>query len=127
LRGQSDPDAPLFLENEFSMEHDIKDDFVLSGVRQGDLKLVLTEKSIYRAEAGDILPMYELFDLARDPDERQDRFDEAGLAQRRDSLMRALEAHARFLAEEGLRDQPPGILSDEMRRQLEALGYLGGK
>jgi arylsulfatase A-like enzyme len=127
LRGQPDAGAPLFLENEFSMEHDIKDDFVLSGVRQGELKLVLTEKSIYRAEAGDILPMYELFDLARDPGERQDRFDETGLAQRRDELMRALEAHARFLAEEGLRDQPPGLLTDEMRRQLEALGYLGGK
>lgn len=127
LRGEPDRGERLFLENEFSMEHDVKDDFVLSGVRQGELKLVLTEKSIYRSEAGDILPMYELFDLGRDPGELEDRFDEPALRARRDDLMRALEAHARFLAEQGLRDQPPGLLSDEMRRQLEALGYLGGK
>ncbi|MBM3976990.1 MAG: sulfatase [Planctomycetes bacterium] len=116
------PAGPFFLESEFGQdEHDIRS-FVFSGIRDGSLKLVLTERDAYRpVGAGG---RQELYDLATDPLERHDLMHDPLVRARIEKLVQALQTHAQFLQEHGLRDVPTLLLSPEIRANMKALGYL---
>jgi arylsulfatase A-like enzyme len=120
-----DPE-PEFLENEFDMRHADLRSYVLSGVRSGRWKLILTERSLDRPPGVDDYPANELYDLARDPLETDNLFFEPDQFERVTELLGMLRDHARFLNEEGLRDSAPAVLAPEVEAQLERLGYLGG-
>jgi arylsulfatase A-like enzyme len=66
-------------------------------------------------------PYFELYDLRRDPEERTDLSERhAEVVERLDERLRALGASL-----QGLEDELPEDLDPELRKQLEALGYLG--
>jgi arylsulfatase A-like enzyme len=115
--------APIFLESEFGTDYADPRAFVFLGVRQGRWKLVLTQRNawfppeVHGAEA--------LYDLARDPRERENLARSERGRERAAALVRVLDQHAAFLAERGLRGTQPSILPDDVRASLKALGYLG--
>jgi hypothetical protein len=51
-------------------------------------------------------------------------FDLPEQAERTEALLERLDAHWKFLEARGLRDGEALELTDEMKRQLQALGYL---
>jgi len=122
--GEPRPVAPLFLENEFGTEEWDHWSFVLSGVRQGPYKLVLTEANAYfpPEEGGG----QALYDLASDPGELENLIADEGRRPLVEELLAKLRTHARFLAETGFRDAAPAALSPEVEAGLRALGYGGG-
>lgn len=126
VRAELPPAAPpggsFYLESEFGEnEHDIRS-FVFTGIRQGSLKLVLTERDAYRpVGAGG---RQELYDLASDPHERKDLFHDQASRAKIEALMHALQLHSQFLEAHGLRDLPTLLLSPEIRANMKALGYL---
>ena len=67
-------------------------------------------------------PDHELYDLERDPHERQNVADDSGRAQAHDALRGAL---GRVLA--GVTIDAPGKVSAEERERLQALGYVGAQ
>lgn len=66
-------------------------------------------------------PYFELYDLRRDPGEHDD------LSQRHPEVVERLNERLRALGASlrGLEDELPEDLDPELRKQLEALGYLG--
>jgi arylsulfatase len=113
---------PGFVENEFNMSQRPDPDFVLRGLRDGPLKLIVTLESRYRPVGK--YPGFELYDLAKDPGELVNLFDLPEQAERTEALLERLDAHWKFLEARGLRDGEALELTDEMKRQLQALGYL---
>jgi len=113
---------PGFVENEFNMSQRRDPDFVLRGLRDGPLKLIVTLESRYRPVGR--YPGFELFDLAVDPGELVNLFDLPEQAERTEALLERLDVHWKFLEAHGLRDGEALELTDEMKRQLQALGYL---
>ena len=67
-----------------------------------------------------------LYDLATDPSERRNLFQEEEHQSLVNSLLERLREHAQFLQEHGFRDIPPSVLTPEMQAELRALGYIGG-
>lgn len=66
-------------------------------------------------------PYFELYDLRRDPGEHED------LSERHPDVVERLNARLRALGASlrGLEDELPEDLDPELKKQLEALGYLG--
>ena len=120
----SDPE-PAYLENEFGMTHDASKDYVSSGIREGRWKLVLTQAHLDRPP-GDDFPSEELYDLEHDPQELDNLFFDPEQHTRVSGMLQRLQSHGSFLAEHGLRSDEPAMLSEDVRAQLEQLGYLGG-
>lgn len=121
-----DESRPYFLETEFAIEQDKFRDFVFKGIREGDLKLVLTEASLYRPPTDPRFPAIEAYDLASDPGELQNVVEDDRYRDTIERLMGRLAEHTTFLEETGFRDMASGELSDAMRAEMEALGYGGG-
>jgi arylsulfatase A-like enzyme len=122
--GTTPAERALFLENEFGMGHAVDNDFVLSGLRRGPFKLILTERHRYRSpRAGH--PAQEFYDLDADPLERDNLILAEEHQERIGRMVRELLEHSEFLASEGLRDAAPAVMDDATRDQLKALGYLG--
>lgn len=117
-------EQPLFLENEFGMGHAADNDFVLSGLRRGPYKLVLTERHRYRSPSAGH-PAQEFYDLSRDPKEQDNLIFADEHQERIGRMVRELVEHTEFLAAEGLRDDAPAVMDEATRDQLKALGYLG--
>lgn len=132
------PARPLFAEYYYPWEN-IR--FMMK-VFQGDVPGVARwERRLRSVTEGDLKLVWgsdgrnELYDLARDPDERNDLIDDPDRAASRDALLRRLDA---FVADHGGRtpisrfdpahpDREPGedgTLDPETVRQLEELGYL---
>jgi arylsulfatase A-like enzyme len=119
--GDWDGGGPIFLENEFGTEHHDRRSFVLTGVREGGYKLVLTEANVYfppESHGGQAL-----YDVAQDPHEGQNLIRSAEHAALVESLLSKLREHSRFLQDTGFRDVRPAALSAEVERSLKALGY----
>lgn len=115
----------LFLENEFGMGHAVDNDFVLSGMRRGPYKLILTERHRYRPP-GDAHPAQEFYDLSQDPAEERNLIADPEHQERIGQMVRELMTHSEFLANQGLRDDgAPAVMDAATRDQLKALGYLG--
>jgi arylsulfatase A-like enzyme len=107
------PDRSLFFTSRYKSEGSM--DSLQLGVREGAMKLVITGKT------GEV----ELFDLERDPGEKMDLYEErAGQGRELERKLRNWysEASADRKLWEGKQTVP---LTDEQRKQLEALGYTG--
>lgn len=72
-------------------------------------------------ERGVIEPFFQLYDLRRDPEEYHD------VSGRHPDMVRLLDRRLRALGAtlEGLDEELPDDIDPELRKQLEALGYLG--
>ncbi len=118
------PATSFFLENEFGEnDHDTRS-FVLSAIREGSLKLVLTERNAHRPP--ELHGREELYDLAADPGEARNlALDEEHKA-RIIEMVDRLRRHAEFLQAKGFRHVKPAALSAEVEASLRAVGYLGG-
>jgi arylsulfatase A-like enzyme len=121
----ADPgERALFLENEFGMGHAVDNDFVLSGLRRGPYKLILTERHRYRSPSAGH-PAQEFYNLSADPAEQDNLIFAEEHQERIGRMVRELLEHSEFLAAEGLRDDAPAVMDEATRDQLKALGYLG--
>ena len=116
--------SQIYLENEFGPSLHQQRTFVLSGVRQGRYKLILTERSLYRPPGRGGFEAQELYDLEADPDETQNLVHDEAHRALVTEMLDGLMQHAQFLNDSGQRDSEPSTLSDEMEAQLRALGYL---
>ncbi|MDX1630321.1 MAG: sulfatase [Thermoanaerobaculia bacterium] len=82
-------------------------------------------KSIPRRSArkrGVTEPIYEIYDLSRDPEEQND------ISQRHPEMIRLLDQRLQLLRAglSGLEEELPEDIDPDLREQLRALGYLGG-
>lgn len=116
LEGRELPPRDAFAENT-----NIKS-FERKAFRSKRFKLV---KSIPRQAARDrgvTEPIFELFDLRRDPEERYD------VSPRHAELVELLDGRLNALGAglSGLDEEVPEGIPEDLRRRLEALGYLGG-
>ena len=94
-----------------------------AGVREGPWKLVLTERHAFFPPADPAHDREALYDLAKDPDEREnlvatDEHREVAL-----DLLEKLRNHAEFLYATGQRDVKPAALTPDVEASLRALGY----
>jgi arylsulfatase A-like enzyme len=117
----------LFLESEFGQDDSNHRAFVFTGVRRGELKLVLTEENQFFPPSDPRYGREALYDLAADPDEQRNLFLQAEHQPALQALLERLRSHAKFLQEQGFRDVAPAVLSPEIEAELKALGYLGGE
>ncbi len=116
-------EVEYFLENEYGQSEEAQRSFVLSGVRMGRWKLILTERNAYRPPWRGYSPQ-ELYDLEADPGEEQNLIDEEEHRELVESLLDRLRAHSKFLDDTGFRDFEPAALSPDVEAELRALGYL---
>jgi len=121
------PPAALFLESEFGQDDADPRAFVFNGVRQGQWKLVLTEKNQFFPPQDPRNGREALYDLASDPSERRNLFREERHQALVQDLLARLRAHAKFLQEQGFRNELPAALTPEIEAGLRALGYIGGQ
>lgn len=127
LAPASPPSAAHFLESEFGQDDADPRAFVFNGVRQGQWKLVLTEKNQFFPPQDPRNGREALYDLGTDPAERRNLFLEERHQDLVQDLLARLRAHAQFLQEHGFRDVPPAALTPEIEAGLRALGYIGGQ
>jgi arylsulfatase A-like enzyme len=116
LAGEALPPRDAFAENTNIKSYERK------AFRSPRFKFV---KSIPRSalrKRGVTEPSYQLFDLRRDPEEYHD------VSARHPELVQLLEERLAALGAglSGLQEEVPEDLTPELRKQLEALGYLGG-
>ena len=116
-----EPEAHYFLENEFGQGDADHRAFVLTGVRRGRWKLVLTERNAFFPP--DATGREALYDLASDPRERHNLIREDRVRDVVEDLLGRLQRHSVFLAENGARDVPPTALAPDVEASLKALGY----
>jgi arylsulfatase A-like enzyme len=112
-----------FLENEFGQNDSNQREFVLSGVRAGQFKLVLTEENAFFPPDRERDRGQALYHLATDPEERRNLFQEPERQALVQELLDRLRIHSRFLATEGFRNAAPVALSPDVEAGLRALGY----
>jgi len=117
--------APLYLESEFGVDDSDHREFVFSGVRQGQWKLVLTQKNQW-FPPDDPRGSQAFYDLGADPDERRNLIKDTSQRERIQAMLAGLTKHASFLQEKGFRDIAPAALTPEVEANLRALGYIGG-
>ena len=94
-----------------------------NGVRQGPLKLVLTEQNAYFPPQNPANDSEALYDLSADPLETNNLIADPAFKAKADAMLDQLRTHAEFLFETGFRDVEPSALTPEVRANLEALGY----
>ncbi len=114
---------PCFLENEFGQDESDQRAFVLSGVRSGPWKLVLTEENAFFPPRDPRYGREALYHLELDPRERRNLFREEAGHEILPNLLGRLQTHSRFLQSEGFRDVAPAALTPDIEESLKALGY----
>jgi len=117
------PSAEYFIENEFGQDDSNQREFVLSGIRSGNWKLVLTEQNAFFPPQLPANGREALYDLDNDPEEKKNLIASDEHRDLIEGLLERLQSHSEFLFETGFRDVKPAALDPDIEASLGALGY----